>query len=498
MSAFTNILSGKIRLPTPPAIAIKILETVRKDDFSFKELARVIESDPALAARVLRMANSSYYPVGPVKNIEKALSVLGTQSVQNIALSFVIVTEFKPESTDVFNPDLFWRRAITSAVAADMVARLVGYKGDDIFIIALLQDIGIMVLLTCRHKEYLRVFSQRGQDGRTLCELEEEAFGFDHQELGYEMLKRWDLPEDIYGPICYHHNETMPDLYKQQRDIIHVANALSSFYNCGKDVDKIRLGKSILDSAFGLTGNKVDKLIEDVAKSTLDLLGTFEIPPDSMKPFSEILQEANEELANLYDSYELRVIELKHAKEKAERLAKELRKAYETHKEMAYKDGLTNIYNHRYFQESLEHEFLRAKRYQRSFSLILLDVDDFKYINDTYGHTVGDLVLINLARTLQHSVRVTDNVARYGGEEFAVILPETDMEHAAVVAENIRSAVEELETTVDSYTIKLTVSLGISSFDATRHKNRQAMVNMADKGLYMAKNGGKNRVCAVK
>lgn len=498
MSALTSILNGKIRLPSPPAIAVKILETVKKDDFSFQELARIIESDPALAARVLKVANSSYYSVGSVKNIERALAVLGTHVVQNIALSFVIVTEFKPEASDVFNPDVFWRRAITSSVAAKLVAELVNYRDDDISVIALLQDIGIMVLVTCRYQEYQRIFVSRKADGGTLCEAEQAAFGFSHQELGYELLKQWGLPEDIYGPIFCHHNETTPDTYKMQRDILTVANALCSFYNGDKDVEKIRFVKSILDNSFGIKGKKVDELIENVGRQTIEVLSHFEISSDSMKPFSLILQEANEALSNLYDSYELMVIELKQAKEKAEKLAAQLHKTNEMHKEMAFKDGLTDIYNHRFFQDALEHEFLRAKRYDRHFSLILLDVDDFKYINDSYGHTVGDLVLINLSKILQNSVRGTDIVARYGGEEFVVLLPETDMENALTVAENIRMAVEAMETRVDANAITLSVSLGVSSFDREKHKNKQAIVSMADKGLYMAKNSGKNRVCAVR
>ena len=498
LSALTNILSGKIRLPSPPAIAIKILETVRKDDFTFLDLAYVIESDPALAARVLKVANSSYYSVGAVKTIERALAVLGTHAVQNIALSFVIVTEFNPESTDIFDPLEFWRRSITSAVAAEMVASLVGYKDDDIFIIALLQDLGIMVMLTCRYQEYLRVFKKRKELRQNLCVIEEQAFGCDHQVLGAELLKRWELPEEIYEPIACHHSNDAQDKYGKQRDILSIANALSSFYNGNKDVERIRYAKSMLDTSFDIKGDAVDMLIESVADKTIGILSSFEIEPGSMMPFSQILQEANEELSNLYDSYELRVIELKQAKDKAEKLAKELSKANEMHKEMAFRDALTDIYNHRFFQEAMDREFLRAKRYGRQFSLILIDVDDFKYINDNYGHTVGDLVLINIARLLQSTIRVTDIVARYGGEEFAVILPETDMASASVVAENLRAGVEALETNVDSQRIKLTVSLGLTSYDSVKHKHKQAIFSVADKGLYMAKSSGKNSVQAIK
>lgn len=494
-----QLLSGKIRLPSPPAIAIKILETVRKDDFSFHDLAFVIEADPALTARILRVANSSYYPVGKVTNIERALALLGTHAVQNIALSFVIVTEFQNESSDVFDPTYFWRRAITCAVAAEMIADLTNSDKDDIFIIALLHDIGVMVLQSCHPQEYKRVFKNRKPGGLALCEAEKAAFGFDHQELGAELLKNWELPEEIYGPINNHHHDgKLSDPYQRQRYILSIASDLSSFYNGSKEVDRIRHAKLLLDTVFGATGAAVDNLIESVANKTLAILSAFEVAPGTMMTFSQILQEANEELSSIYDSYELMVIELKQAKEKAERLVKELHDANEMHRELAFRDGLTGIYNHRFFQEAMDREFLRAKRYSRQLSLILLDVDDFKLINDTYGHTVGDLVLINISKLLESTVRVTDVVARYGGEEFVIILPETDLSNATLVAENLRTGIESLTTVVDQKVITLTVSLGVTSYDAVKNKNKQSLISMADKALYIAKDSGKNRVYAIK
>lgn len=493
------MLSGKIRLPSPPAIAMKILETVRKEDFTFQDLAFVIEADPALTARILRVANSSYYPVGKVTNIEKALTLLGTHAVQNIALSFVIVTEFQNESTDVFDPSLFWRRSITCAVASELISDLVGCDKGDIFIIALLHDIGIMVLQSCHPQEYKLVFQNRKKGGLALCESEKQSFGFDHQELGSALLRHWELPEEIYGPISHHHLDgNAADPYYKQRCILSIASDLSSFFNGTKDVDRIRHAKLLLDTVFGATGAVVDSLIESVSSKTLEILSSFEISPGSMMTYSEILQEANEELSNIYDSYELMVIELKQAKEKAERLVKELHDANEMHRELAFRDGLTSIYNHRFFQDAMDREFMRAKRYSRKLSLILLDVDDFKNINDVYGHTVGDLALINISKLLESTVRVTDVVARYGGEEFVVILPETDLENAAAVAENLRVGIENLTTVVDQQVVKLTVSLGVTSYDAVKNKNKQSLISIADKALYIAKDSGKNRVYSIK
>ena len=116
--------------------------------------------------------------------------------------------------------------------------------------------------------------------------------------------------------------------------------------------------------------------------------------------------------------------------------------AFDGHQQLAVTDGLTKVYNRRYFEEQLAAELERAKRQKHQTSLILLDVDHFKNFNDTHGHLLGDQVLQGVARVLQKSTRETDLVARYGGEEFAVILPETPPDAALEVAERIRRAIK--------------------------------------------------------
>ncbi|MGD0585286.1 MAG: HDOD domain-containing protein, partial [Oryzomonas sp.] len=345
MSPVNELLSGKIRLPTPPAIAIKILDTVREDSFTFNDLARVIESDPALAAKVLKAANSPYYNLSSkVSSIEKSVAILGTHAVKNIALSFVICSEFQCDPYETFDATIFWRRALSSAVAAELTATLVRVSSNDLFITALMQDIGILVMHGCRPRDYQLVFNYRKESHRPLPEIERMIFAFDHQEVGAELLKSWLLPEEIYEPIRYHHQEAVVSpKYRITTILLSIARSLSSFYNGSEDVDKIRRVKHILDTEFGIQGSAVDTLIESVATATLELFTAFEIAPGALRPFSYILQEANSELGDLYDSYELQIIELKQAKEKLEKQTRELNRVNTRLREIASKDGLTGI-----------------------------------------------------------------------------------------------------------------------------------------------------------
>jgi len=158
-------------------------------------------------------------------------------------------------------------------------------------------------------------------------------------------------------------------------------------------------------------------------------------------------------------------------------------------------DGLTGLYNARYFYERLDVEMSRARRYNHDLTLLMLDIDFFKRYNDTYGHLAGDEALKLMGRILRQNTRDTDTVARYGGEEFCVVLPETDAERATHMAERIRVAVEEtsIESGAGRPPDRLTVSVGIAALNEVV-LGPEDLVKRADSALYMAKDAGRNRV----
>jgi diguanylate cyclase (GGDEF)-like protein len=162
--------------------------------------------------------------------------------------------------------------------------------------------------------------------------------------------------------------------------------------------------------------------------------------------------------------------------------------------EMANRDGLTGLYNHRYFHEQLSQDFLRAKRYHENLSCVLFDIDFFKKFNDTYGHQTGDIVLKALASVVQHATRESDLAARYGGEEFALILYHTDGPAAYEAAERLRTMVESHEVQDNGNVLRVTISIGVATFPHERVQNSKELVDYADQALYKAKDNGRNRV----
>ncbi|MAG33417.1 MAG: hypothetical protein CL908_21280 [Deltaproteobacteria bacterium] len=170
----------------------------------------------------------------------------------------------------------------------------------------------------------------------------------------------------------------------------------------------------------------------------------------------------------------------------------ELQRANEILAQLSITDGLTKLHNHRYFQDHLTREIKRVSRTMAPLSLILLDIDDFKLLNDTHGHAAGDEVLMSLASVMNDSARESDLIARYGGEEFVVLMPNTDLAGAVHLAEKIRMAVESTRLIIgDSMKpIEITISLGVALY----HDNRREFFAEADRALYRAKAAGKNCV----
>lgn len=160
---------------------------------------------------------------------------------------------------------------------------------------------------------------------------------------------------------------------------------------------------------------------------------------------------------------------------------------------LATKDALTGLRNRRYFLEGAETEFARARRHGRGFSLLILDVDHFKKVNDTYGHAAGDRCLQGLAEVCNRNLREVDLIGRLGGEEFAVAMPEADLATARQVAERLRQQIAENEVAGDQGPLRITVSIGVSSA-RPEDKGLDQTLRRADQALYAAKNSGRNRV----
>ena len=163
-------------------------------------------------------------------------------------------------------------------------------------------------------------------------------------------------------------------------------------------------------------------------------------------------------------------------------------------RELAVRDSLTDLYNHRHAMDLLTNEFERVGRYAAGVSLLMLDLDEFKRVNDEHGHPAGDAVLKEMARVLKETLRTVDSVGRYGGEEFVIILPHTSPEEAKATAERIRRKVQGHVFWVGAKPLSVTVSVGVASYPSASVDSPESLVREADRALYLAKEAGRNRV----
>ncbi len=267
--------------------------------------------------------------------------------------------------------------------------------------------------------------------------------------------------------------------------------------------------KADVDALFELTKEEKHPLIAQLSESIGFMLVKIEGREFALEMRIQELQEANEKIDEYSKTLELKVAErTKELQEKNKALTLEIKKrqkiqkALETANEqlvlISNQDGLTGLANRRRFDDYLSREWSAHKRTKKEFSLILCDVDHFKFYNDTYGHREGDDCLKRIAQAIDGCMRrPRDMAARYGGEEFAAILPETGLDGALKMAEKIRSQVEALSIPHESSKIcdHVTISLGVAVVTPTSDLTEKGFVEMADISLYEAKQkGGRNCV----
>jgi two-component system, cell cycle response regulator len=480
-------LIGIEKLPTLPGVAIRLLEAVQDEETSLKDIADILSIDPPLSAEILKLINSPFYGLSvKITSVFHAVSLLGISTVKNTALSFSLIKSFEASNGTELDYSRFWRNSLTAAVAAKLLMERVDRPlAEDAFFLGLLHDIGILVVDQCFAKpELIAVYNEN--NGLADCEAERQILGFDHMGVGEYIASSWGLPPSFSIPIGFHHcPELLPSRDSRIRlltRILHLSSLFSELCSGNGTALHLRNIQSLVE-AYGLSGQiDTDEIATSVVEQTHHIFPVFQIKAKAPEEYFYILESARLQLIHLSNNIVKQVMSQQ--------------KEIDTLKTQVTIDGMTGLINHRHFLDVLTQEISYSLRYNKHLSLIFCDIDHFKSVNDLYGHLTGDKVLVEIAQTLKYLTRESDKLSRYGGEEFAILLPETVLESAMMMAERIRKAISSLNIMCDDHLVKVTMSFGISTLMKKQPNNTDDLIKRADHALYQAKSRGRNKCCS--
>lgn len=484
-------------LPSPPAVAMRVVQLAQDPDIDMAKVAHAVSADPAIAAKVMRMANSAMYSMRRQStNLHQALMLLGLNATLTLALSFTLVQSLRRNPTQGFDFTAYWRRAILAATWAKLLASTAGRRdAEEAFLAALLQDIGMLAIEKIWPDVYEGIAPFQMPHG-SVTEHERGRLGADHCLVGAALLKQWNMPELLVLAVSQSHDAGAAGVAEDERGLVTCV-ALSG------ELSDVWLHRGN-DAALGEVGEKVQQHLGIGQQRFVELFDAIGGQlPVAESIFEMNLFDAAQTAATLEAAKEMLVVRNMQALAEVQDLRvrhRSLEKENVELKEEYSRDPLTGAHNRRHFEDALEREFDAAARHDCPVSVVFVDLDKFKTINDTYGHQAGDAVLVEVAKVLGQCVRDSDIVARYGGDEFVLLLPGCDATQAERVGSRLVAASRRRTVYLDDgRMLGVTLSLGIATRDSQlRFRSSKELLAAADAALYQSKSGGRDRYTCYK
>ncbi len=472
-------------LPTLAPVAVEVLRLTDDDAATLDDIALAIRNDPGLAGQLLKVANSPMYGMGgEVASLSRAASILGLRTVKLLSLSFAVVA-----STNGSNGDaLIWRRTLAASALSQTIAnrfdrRLV----DEVFISSLLANIGRLALLN--DPDYRA--ANRGAGGWLDAPSENELVGTTSDLVTAEILDLWGLPTHIAEAIRYRSEPTTADgIAREVARMLHIADVGAGFIIANEDFAPAALEQwcATVKRDLRLGEEAADGLLTAAQQQLETIAGLFNTDAADQN-VSDLVYRARQRMARL--SLDV-VAALSQEQSRAASLAAD----NELLSAQVLTDPLTKLPNRRAFDQEVKRAICGHDRgtHTGRLAVMVLDLDHFKTVNDTFGHQVGDEVLVQVSRRLQSRCRANEFVARMGGEEFAVVLPSTNPDEALRAADGYRKAVNATPIETSAGRLDVTTSAGVATSDRITDETPEELYQRADRALYDAKHNGRNCV----
>ncbi len=458
-------------LPTLPMVAVEVLRLCRDEETTLDDLAATLSRDPALAARLLRFANSSLYNLGhEVTNLQRAALVLGMKTVQLMSLGFSLATSL-PRGGEVkaFDYAVYWRRSLACAVAGRSMSCLVGsMTEDEAFLCGLLGEIGQMAIVQCMPDEYGDVLEEAGNRWPTL-EVEQRVLGFDHADVGMAILDSWELPALISGTVGYmlRPDELPADLDVNRRTlarVMHLASLTVDLLTSHSKGDALTALEERGKEYFDLTAESIYAFITSLESGIRETSEMLNVTAPATATHEEILEEARNQMLNIgVDTAR----ELEHT-----RRVTDLVHRAKILEDPLLRDEFTGIPNQLAFERFLDHEIRAriAKTVSQPLGLVLVRIDGFRKFRDRHGGAMGDAALREAGSTVGTLVRRGDLPTRIGTRSFAVILSQATPEGLGVLAKRLSEGIAARRVDTASGPVGVTASVGGACLGSVRSR----------------------------
>lgn len=612
------------QLPSPKGVALAIMALCRHEDCTTQDIARVVQSDPALSARLLRLANSASHAGRPVVAIPEAIQRLGLLAVRQVAVGFSLVDQYTKGSCAAFDYPRFWSHSLLMAVAMQELGNLNRVAApDELFACGLMAHIGNLALSTIYPVEYAQLLAQSASPAK-LAELERQRLQVDHNALTAAILADCGIPNNLVEPVSFHESPQSSGFAEGSRpyQLVHLLYHAMRVADLGVAPDAERNAiiseLMLLGGKIGLNAEDHGTLIDQILACWKDWGEMLKVPAGTLPTFASMAAapapasvndflstsvrvlvveddpssqllvvralaslfgknvhaaangqealalalevmpqivitdwhmpvmdglefcralratewgqsiyvimltgaEAEQEIIEAFDAgvddYVTKPLNVRALRARLraalhyvkllenwdrdraqlKQFAAELALSNRKLEHFALTDLLTGLPNRRAGMNALANAWSAANRGGHDVTVMMIDIDRFKSVNDTYGHAVGDTVLIEVAAVIRNTARKDDSICRIGGEEFLMVCHHTDLKSTLLAAERLRHAVRNLRVKTDAAVIQTSVSIGVATKEPAM-PDVDALVKASDMALFGAKHGGRDRTCVI-
>lgn len=491
-----------------PGTVIKLLQMFADPEVCIDDVVGAIKTDAALAGRILKAANSSAVQISrEVSDLKQAAVLMGKKTISTLALSFSLTDKSLNEGPDAASFEAFWSQSLLTGVASSTIAkRYRSLPYDEAFLVGLLSRIGRLAALAFAPKQFTDYSQDCAVSGVSVDTVPLPEMGMSCEQLTLAYMQSWLLPESFIGYVELIHDASQRDRMQLCEDsetteqageaapdaatVLRVAGAIGQFFageNTGVALATIY---ELMDPFL-----TEEETIDDLLQQVLDEFGTYsellDIDKNSFGSPTELHAEAMTHLTSIMLAPEVETAETEESISEVKWLK---RRVTDLTTRLTL-DPMTQIHNRSFFDMQLEEAVALASLEEHVVTVLFVDINEFKQVNDVHGHDVGDAAIIAVAQKLQAIVRESDIVARYGGDEFVILCKMNESDGLAAQAERITAMTEDLSASCRGLSIKISLAIGGASGTPDGTKDfAERLLRESDEAMYEAKQSRSNPV----